>query len=245
MVKHRSDCELLKNKTISGTHGQATCGLSWVFWRKFICQNPQCHPDSYSSSWYLKTTEESVKWYRVQHGQNKHKTKTGLWNVKILMVYCTNRFPYSMMMLCEGNTFHITCHLWGGYTSPIIMGFPSQRVMQIFDVSYVVELNKLLVMIWDTRTLVSRHSNGKVNQSRRLYTVWQLLRKNFNNSFIITKTPYLTLMGKLPLMARFMEPTWGPSGADRSQVGPMLAPWTLLSGIYMGLLWLFWWKSTV
>ena len=23
---------------------------------------------------------------------------------------------------------------------------------------------------------------------------------------------------------------WGPSGADRTQVGPMLAPWTLLSG---------------
>ena len=32
------------------------------------------------------------------------------------------------------------------------------------------------------------------------------------------------------LIARFMEPTWGPSGADRTQVGPMLVPWTLLSG---------------
>ena len=31
--------------------------------------------------------------------------------------------------------------------------------------------------------------------------------------------------------ARFMGPTWGPSGAVRSQVGPMLAPWTLLSGM--------------
>ena len=35
---------------------------------------------------------------------------------------------------------------------------------------------------------------------------------------------------KLTLIARFMGPTWGPSGADRTQVGPMLAPWTLLSG---------------
>ena len=34
-----------------------------------------------------------------------------------------------------------------------------------------------------------------------------------------------------PLIARFMGPTWGPSGADRTQVGPMLAPWPLLSGI--------------
>ena len=33
-----------------------------------------------------------------------------------------------------------------------------------------------------------------------------------------------------PDIARFMGPTWGPSGADRTQVGPMLAPKTLLSG---------------
>ena len=33
------------------------------------------------------------------------------------------------------------------------------------------------------------------------------------------------------LIARFMGPTWGPSGADRTQVGPMLALWTLLSGM--------------
>ena len=32
-------------------------------------------------------------------------------------------------------------------------------------------------------------------------------------------------------IARFMGPTWGPSGADRTEVGPMLAPWTLLSGL--------------
>ena len=28
-----------------------------------------------------------------------------------------------------------------------------------------------------------------------------------------------------------MGPTWGPLGADRTLVGPMLAPWTLLSGL--------------
>ena len=31
-------------------------------------------------------------------------------------------------------------------------------------------------------------------------------------------------------IARFMGPTWGPAGADRTHVGPMLAHWTLLSG---------------
>ena len=38
----------------------------------------------------------------------------------------------------------------------------------------------------------------------------------------------------LSLIARFMGPTRGPSGAKRTQVGPMLAPWTLLSGISQG-----------
>ena len=32
----------------------------------------------------------------------------------------------------------------------------------------------------------------------------------------------------LSLIARFMGPTWVPSGADRTQVGPMFTPWTLL-----------------
>ena len=33
------------------------------------------------------------------------------------------------------------------------------------------------------------------------------------------------------LITRFMGPTWGPAGADRAQVGPKWAPWTLLSGL--------------
>ena len=33
------------------------------------------------------------------------------------------------------------------------------------------------------------------------------------------------------LITTSMGPIWGPSGADRTQVGLMLAPWTLLSGI--------------
>ena len=31
-------------------------------------------------------------------------------------------------------------------------------------------------------------------------------------------------------ISRFMEPTWNPPGSCRPQMGPMLAPWTLLSG---------------
>ena len=56
----------------------------------------------------------------------------------------------------------------------------------------------------------------------RLYTTFNFrVRSYFEKvySWIVT------------LIARFMGPTWGPSGADRTQVGPMLAPWTLLSGL--------------
>ena len=31
-------------------------------------------------------------------------------------------------------------------------------------------------------------------------------------------------------IAKFMGPTWGPPGFCRPQMGPMLAPWALLSG---------------
>ena len=32
-------------------------------------------------------------------------------------------------------------------------------------------------------------------------------------------------------IAKFIEPTWGPPGSCRPQMGSMLAPWTLLSGL--------------
>ena len=34
-------------------------------------------------------------------------------------------------------------------------------------------------------------------------------------------------------IAKFMEPTWGPPGSCLSQMGHMLAPWALLSGVIM------------
>ena len=35
------------------------------------------------------------------------------------------------------------------------------------------------------------------------------------------------------LIARFLRPKWGPSGTIRTQVGPMLAPWSLLSSLLL------------
>ena len=47
------------------------------------------------------------------------------------------------------------------------------------------------------------------------------------------KISYRTFHPNLPpnQIAKFMWPSWGPPGSCRSQIGPMLAPWTLLSGM--------------
>ena len=70
----------------------------------------------------------------------------------------------------------------------------------------------------------SIHTNYKLINLRyaRPNTMVHYILKSVCNTFI---------EHNYTLIARFMGPTWGPSGADRTQVGPMLAPWTLLFGI--------------
>ena len=57
---------------------------------------------------------------------------------------------------------------------------------------------------------------------------------HWNHSSIICLNPktYKRSFAEIftTLMARFVGPTWGPPGADRTQIGPMLAPWSLESG---------------
>ena len=64
--------------------------------------------------------------------------------------------------------------------------------------------------------------------------IWKYVQKYESSSHphhvIIGKhLAYGGFIMKSPLIARFMGPTWGPPGADRTQVGPMEAMWTLLS----------------
>ena len=62
---------------------------------------------------------------------------------------------------------------------------------------------------------------------------------------LVKDTSYLSLTGRLwgvlceyccenrpSQIARFMGPTWGPPGSCRPPMGPMFAPWTLLSGMW-------------
>ena len=46
----------------------------------------------------------------------------------------------------------------------------------------------------------------------------------------------LLLLAWTTQIAKFMGPTWGPPGSCRPQMGPMFAPWTLLSGFMIASL---------
>ena len=53
---------------------------------------------------------------------------------------------------------------------------------------------------------------------------------SFSGASIYNKSRRIMMLSQI---ARFMGPTWGPHGADMTQVSPMLAPWTLLSGMLL------------
>ena len=79
---------------------------------------------------------------------------------------------------------------------------------------------------------IAMHSSRKVRNSPA--------SNNQNRQTIskAIKTVFTPLTGILVQIAKFMGPTWGPSGSSWPQMGPMLAPWALLS---VCALVLFWW----
>ena len=52
-------------------------------------------------------------------------------------------------------------------------------------------------------------------------------RDDCQRNFVLTRNGW-----DCAQIARFMGPTWGPPGSCRPQMGPMLSPWTLLSGAF-------------
>ena len=69
---------------------------------------------------------------------------------------------------------------------------------------------------------VTSHKHYAISYHWQLYCL-------FSSLFRLTtkKTSKLRITAHL---AKFMRPTWSPPGSCRPQMGPMLAPWTLLSG---------------
>ena len=62
--------------------------------------------------------------------------------------------------------------------------------------------------------------------------IWHALNHYVRSQPMCSHSKSNTYQFKVPVIAKLVGLTWGPSGADRTQVGPMLAPWTLLSGAH-------------
>ena len=73
-----------------------------------------------------------------------------------------------------------------------------------------------------------------------IYPYWDLcLSMLVNEPSVVCFTNMfyeVAFMSNPSQIARFVWPTWGPPWACRPQVGPMLAPWTLLSGLVLVIL---------
>ena len=74
---------------------------------------------------------------------------------------------------------------------------------------------------------ISYHYDKSTRQCLRCHRI----KTSMWPTFIVTYNGKNTGRKEGFLIARFMVPTWGPSEADRTQVGPMLAPWILLSRV--------------
>ena len=79
-------------------------------------------------------------------------------------------------------------------------------------------------MLWQQNILVAETGATHEKMKRSVYI---LKRKA-----LLRYTPMTYGDCGPPLIGRFMGPTWGLPGTDRTQVGPMWATWTLLSGYY-------------
>ena len=72
---------------------------------------------------------------------------------------------------------------------------------------------------------------GLNTNSQHKWSCWQKCMTPTPTGFVLCTDNHIsTKSSKATLIARFMGPTWGPSGADTTEAGPMLAPWILLSG---------------
>ena len=63
-----------------------------------------------------------------------------------------------------------------------------------------------------------------------LLGLWCLICENLNDTLDESSSTGQIMSS---LIAWYMGPTWGQTGANRTQVGPMLVPWSLLSGILL------------
>ena len=64
-----------------------------------------------------------------------------------------------------------------------------------------------------------------------IFNLCRVLYKQHTQNALPEITKWNCMISKVTQIARFTWPTWDPPGSCRPQVGPTLAPWTLLSSL--------------
>ena len=122
----------------------------------------------------------------------------------------------------------------------------SDNLFSVLWISNATEISVAFLYYW-LRQLIKIHIVGFQVVSFQLVGPWpkdecERLIYSSDQCFLYFEVVYVDVIKGICVMVdfigimistritRFMEPTWGPSGASRNQVGPMLAPWTLSSG---------------
>ena len=137
-----------------------------------------------------------------------------------------------MMTSSNGNIFRVTGPFWGN--SPHKGQWISRTKSQ-----WRGALMFSLICTW-TNCWVSSRDASDLRCHRAHYDVtvmtgnWHEQQSaawiNFCRKSVVLPQKQWPNLQLCTQMARFMGPTWGPPGADRTQVGPMLAPCIFLSG---------------
>ena len=131
------------------------------------------------------------------------------------------------MMKCV----HIPSSLW---LNPLVVSrFHHKGTITLnFDVFFVFSLHtKMCLVKWDISTLMWHDDND-------IPAIHTFLSIHYSCMYPESKGPQMDHDAtsiwpesvKSTQIAKFMGPTRGPPGSCRPQVGPMLAPWTLLWG---------------
>ena len=106
---------------------------------------------------------------------------------------------------------------------------PKGELLVILCVSTLIDWGRVTRICVSNLTIIG--SDNCLSPGRRHAIIcWNIVNWTLKNRFQWNHTFSFTKIWKCPLIARFMGPTWGPSGAVMTQVGTMWAPWTLLSG---------------
>ena len=132
-----------------------------------------------------------------------------IWQVHVICLYNLDDTPFTNMITSS------SVYNWTGIAGSIKGTLA--RVGLVHEICFITQTERTNL---DTLNLC-------------LNSTVEVRDRNLSLNVVITQgcgSRYSNVQQRAAQIAKFMGPTWGPPGSCRPQMGPMLAPWTLLSG---------------